>query len=196
MTDTKDDVRRQMRSLAKGRSDLNAASRLASQRVRALPEWSAAAVAMLFVAMGTEVDLAALFADDRRLFVPRVRPDGVTMEAVAVEAPPPSDNSGSTGWRRSAFGFWEADGPAADPAALDLVLVPGVAFTRDGRRLGRGKGHFDRFLPKLRPDCFKCGVCHDFQLLDDLPTEPHDVPLDAVLTPSGVYRRTVSPPRR
>ena len=66
------------------------------------------------------------------------------------------------------------------------MLVPGLAFARDGRRLGRGKGFYDRFLAALRPDCFKCGIGLDFQVVDDLPTEPHDVLLDAVVTPARV----------
>lgn len=65
---------------------------------------------------------------------------------------------------------------------LDLVLVPGLAFTPDGRRLGRGGGHFDRFLPRLRSDCLTVGVCFAEQLRDDLPTEPHDVAVDRVVS--------------
>ena len=68
-----------------------------------------------------------------------------------------------------------------DPATLDVVLVPGLAFTADGARLGQGGGHFDRFLPRLRPDCLTIGVGYREQLVDDLPTEPHDVHLTHVV---------------
>ena len=61
-----------------------------------------------------------------------------------------------------------------DPAELDVVVVPGLAFTLDGRRLGQGGGHYDRFLPRLRPDCVTIGACFAEQLVDDLPREPHD----------------------
>ena len=57
-----------------------------------------------------------------------------------------------------------------DPALLDVVVVPGLAFTADGRRLGQGGGHFDRFLLRLRPDCLRIGVAFREQLVDDLPT--------------------------
>lgn len=65
---------------------------------------------------------------------------------------------------------------------LDVVVVPGLAFTPDGRRLGRGGGHFDRFLPRLRPGCLTVGVCFTEQLRDDLPTEPHDIAVDLVVS--------------
>ncbi len=69
-----------------------------------------------------------------------------------------------------------------DPAVLDVVVVPGLAFTPDGRRLGQGGGHFDRFLPLLRGDCLRIGVAFEEQLVDDLPTSPHDIAVDVVIT--------------
>lgn len=69
-----------------------------------------------------------------------------------------------------------------DPALLDVVVVPGLAFTPDGRRLGQGGGHFDRFLPRLRPDCVTVGVAFAEQVVADLPTEPHDVRVQLVVT--------------
>ena len=83
----------------------------------------------------------------------------------------------------------EVDGPDlrvqpgdVDPASLDVVVVPGLAFTADGRRLGQGGGHYDRFLPRLRPECRTVGAAFAEQVVDDLPTEPHDVRLDLVVT--------------
>lgn len=79
-------------------------------------------------------------------------------------------------------GIAVGDDPDVAADALDVVLVPGLAFTPDGRRLGRGGGHFDRFLPRLRPDCLTIGVCFVEQLRDDLPTEPHDIAVDLVVS--------------
>jgi 5-formyltetrahydrofolate cyclo-ligase len=61
-------------------------------------------------------------------------------------------------------------------------VVPGLAYAPDGRRLGQGGGHFDRFLPRLRPDCVTVGVCFHEQLVDDLPTSAHDARVDRVVT--------------
>jgi 5-formyltetrahydrofolate cyclo-ligase len=69
-----------------------------------------------------------------------------------------------------------------DPRLLDVVVVPGLAFTADGRRLGQGGGHYDRFLPRLQPACRTVGAAFAEQLVADLPTEPHDVRLDLVVT--------------
>jgi 5-formyltetrahydrofolate cyclo-ligase len=69
-----------------------------------------------------------------------------------------------------------------DPALLDVVVVPGLAFTPDGRRLGQGGGHFDRFLARLGDGCVRIGVAFDEQLVDDLPTSAHDIAVDVVIT--------------
>jgi 5-formyltetrahydrofolate cyclo-ligase len=83
----------------------------------------------------------------------------------------------------------EVDGPElrvmpgdVDPATLDVVVVPGLAFTLDGHRLGQGGGHFDRFLPRLRPDCLTIGVCYHEQLVADIPMAAHDVHVAVVVT--------------
>lgn len=65
---------------------------------------------------------------------------------------------------------------------LDLALVPGVAFDLQGRRLGRGKGFYDRLLPAVRGT--RCGVGFDVQLVPEVPVETHDVLLNCILTPS------------
>ena len=74
------------------------------------------------------------------------------------------------------------DEPPPDPLTIDVVIVPGTAFTRDGHRLGQGGGWYDRFLRSVRPDCVTIGVGYSVQLVDELPTEPHDVVLDHIVT--------------
>ena len=69
-----------------------------------------------------------------------------------------------------------------DPSWPDLVVVPGLAFTVGGHRLGQGGGWYDRFLPGRREDCQTIGVCFRPQLVDDLPTDAHDVMLDTVIS--------------
>ena len=63
-----------------------------------------------------------------------------------------------------------------------LVLVPGLAFTRDGARLGRGGGFYDRLLHGQAANACKDGICFEVQLVEFVPSEPHDVVLDAVVT--------------
>jgi 5-formyltetrahydrofolate cyclo-ligase len=73
---------------------------------------------------------------------------------------------------------------------LDLILVPGVAFDLSGRRVGRGKGYYDRLLTSLRG--LSCGVAFDEQIVDAIPTTRHDRTVDCILTPT----RWVPPPQR
>lgn len=80
------------------------------------------------------------------------------------------------------------DGAPVAPDRLDVVLVPGRLFDRRGIRLGRGGGHYDRLLPRLRPGVPVIGVTVDERIVDQLPAEPHDVPMTHLATESGVTR--------
>jgi 5-formyltetrahydrofolate cyclo-ligase len=77
------------------------------------------------------------------------------------------------------------DVPPPDPLTIDLVIVPGTAFTAGGDRLGQGGGWYDRFLRTVRPTCVTIGVAFEPQLLEKLPIEPHDIRLDLVVTDAG-----------
>ena len=71
-----------------------------------------------------------------------------------------------------------------NPESFDLIIVPGVAFDRQGGRLGHGKGYYDRFLEHTR--AFRLGLTFNFQLLETVPTELHDVTMNAILSESGI----------
>lgn len=75
--------------------------------------------------------------------------------------------------------------PVFDLNKLDFLLVPGLGFTPNGSRLGRGKGYYDRLLAQARGT--KCGVAFDWQVTVEIPLEPHDVGLDCILTPTRWY---------
>ncbi len=72
-------------------------------------------------------------------------------------------------------------GGPVDLQALDMVVVPGLAFDKAKNRLGRGKGYYDRFLRTLPERTAKVGIAFDFQIVDCLPVEEHDVPLDVII---------------
>lgn len=79
------------------------------------------------------------------------------------------------------FGIGEPTGPEwTDLETVDLIVVPGVAFDSHGNRMGRGRGFYDRML-KSTPNAVKIGVAYGFQMLDTIPVEPHDVPMDSVI---------------
>ena len=75
------------------------------------------------------------------------------------------------------------------PESFDLVIVPGVAFDKLGGRIGHGRGYYDRFL-ELTP-ALRLALAFDCQLLETVPTEPHDVPMNAILSESGIFDTNV-----
>ena len=84
------------------------------------------------------------------------------------------------------FGIYEPEGtnPVDMNTVADgsLLIVPGVAFTKDGKRLGRGKGFYDRFMAKYKNKFSKMGICFDFQLVDDIPVYENDIKVDKVIS--------------
>ena len=88
------------------------------------------------------------------------------------------------------FGAREpADGRRLDPAQLDVIVTPAVAFDRTGRRVGYGGGYYDRFLPRTRPDALRVGIGSSVQLLDeDLPAGAFDLRVNAIVTPDETVR--------
>lgn len=139
----------------------------------ALSEYARAGTVMAFASLTSEPDtdglLARLQRDGKMIVLPRVEPNGL----VAVI------DGGSS--RRGQFGIREPLGEPIDPATIDLIVVPGVAFTADGWRLGHGKGYYDRFLPSASK-ATTVGVCFMEQVVDSLPTTSADVRLDRVLS--------------
>ena len=86
--------------------------------------------------------------------------------------------------RPGAFGIAEPgpEAQACDPSEIDLVIVPGTAFTSAGVRCGRGRGYYDKYLAQPGVHAVKVGVCFAHQLVGELPAEPHDVAMDYLIT--------------
>lgn len=80
----------------------------------------------------------------------------------------------------SSYNIQESNGPLlSDYESIDLAIIPGMAFTVAGDRLGRGKGYYDRLLPHL--SCPLWGLAFDFQIVEEIPVEPHDIRMDRVI---------------
>lgn len=177
----KDAIRKQMVAL---RNTLPEAERQKSshhimERFFALEAVQAATTIALFLAFGSEVDTWLLLERGVRLGKWVVAP--VCLPATKELAFYPI-----TSKDEAALGHWgilepPRIGEAVSPSCLDVVVVPGLAFDQRGGRLGYGGGYYDRFLPKANSAC-KVGVCFDAQLIEAVPSAPHDVPVDVVIT--------------
>lgn len=89
--------------------------------------------------------------------------------------------TGHADLEKGAFGILEPVGETfTDYAAIDVAVVPGMAFDREGHRLGRGKGYYDRFLSRI-PYVYKIGVCFPWQVVDSVPTDGYDMRMDEVI---------------
>lgn len=113
-----------------------------------------------------------LMAQGKHVLLPRVISD-TDMELRRYTGP--------TDLEKGAFGILEPVGETfTDYAAIDVAVVPGMAFDREGHRLGRGKGYYDRFLSRI-PYVYKIGVCFPWQMVDSVPTDGYDMRMDEVI---------------
>jgi 5-formyltetrahydrofolate cyclo-ligase len=82
-----------------------------------------------------------------------------------------------------------AENETVNPKEIELWIIPGLAFTENGKRLGYGGGWYDRLLSQASHASTKVGVAYDFQIVQDLPTEPHDITLDKIICARGYPRQ-------
>jgi 5-formyltetrahydrofolate cyclo-ligase len=150
------------------------------RRLTAAPEWSAAGTVLGFSALPAEPDPAPALQTAARagLTVALPRWDADLGEYRPALLPPDG------GLVPGPFGVPEPapSSPWVPVERLDLVLVPGLAFDRRGRRLGRGRGFFDRLLARA-PTARRWGVAFDLQIVAEVPTEPHDLNVHLLVTP-------------
>lgn len=162
-----------------------AAERVAD-RALAVTELRCARRVLTCLSFGRELDtwrlVARLMASGRRLYVPRADPaDG----KLHVHPYPCELEALGMGLRQPVAAAPELSRREVD-SQIEVALILGLGFDRRGYRLGHGRGYFDRFLADKRFPTL--GLAFDEQLLDELPAEPHDVPMRVVVTPSETIR--------
>lgn len=141
---------------------------------------------VLYAALGTEVSTEAVFADalssGRKVFFPRVDYHHKSLSLCRVTSR--ADLVAGT------YGILEPVTPAIETSALppSVVVVPGLAFTANCERIGRGGGHYDRMLAELPSHAISVGLAYSFQLLDEIPQSRWDQRLNFVVTESAIYR--------
>lgn len=134
--------------------------------------------------------LRELVADRFELTPPPVLRRGVVMVFTPIRGEPQLDEF--VDWCRSVGLATVVPEDHPDPDRVDVVVVPGLAFTAEGHRLGQGGGWYDRFLVRVPSWVLTIGVGFAEQVVDDLPVEPHDIPLDVIVTERDVWRRGIA----
>jgi 5-formyltetrahydrofolate cyclo-ligase len=158
-----------------------AASAQAGALLKTQGRWRAAQSILFFAPLREELNIWPLLTEalaaGKRVALPRFVAATQRYEASEVLDP-------TTDLELGHFGIREPRGQCARFSAdwLDLILVPGIAFDLQGRRLGRGKGFYDQLLGTLRGT--RCGVAFDQQVVDEIPMAPHDMTLHCILTPT------------
>jgi len=184
-----------------------AAGRAVCRLLSGLPEVRRAAAVMAFVATAQEVDtwpfIRWAWAEGKRVAVPRIvqaagagsgpastsGPLGGVMEAALLQPADAATPAAHPALGPGRFGILTApSAPAVAVEAIDLVLVPCAAVDRRGNRLGKGGGYYDRFLARPGVRAVRIAVVFREQVMDRVPTGPHDVPVDMVVTDAEVLR--------
>lgn len=172
-SDNKQQIRSEMRQRLRELSveEKKAASENIRKQISCLPLTSCA----IFVGTSTEPDLLTLIDDhpEIRWFLPRVISSSKSeMKFIHVDS--------KTELKKGAFGILEPTGEPISSGEIRTIICPGIAFTKNGSRLGQGGGFYDRYLSNA-PHIKTIGVSFACQLLDDLPSEPHDIQISQIL---------------
>lgn len=161
--------------------ELEKSSLIIQNKVLELPQIRSAETILLYHSLPDEVDTSLLLerlsnrlSGSKRVLLPVVNGDILLIK----EFVPQSMNCG---YRN----IMEPVGESVSPLEIDIAVIPGVAFDKFCNRMGRGKGFYDRLLPSL--NCGKIGLGFGFQVVDNIPCEPFDYPLDMVITEKESY---------
>lgn len=174
----KKELRKHIRELKRQYTDkeLSAMSHPIISRLLSHPAVAKAKTIVAYSSLPDEVDtrelLSSLINDGKMVLLPHVI-DGEHMELRRYK--------GHKSMTVGSYGILEPTGEAYNAYnEIDVAIVPGMAFDSEGYRLGRGKGYYDRLLPKLS-NAVRIGVCFDFQKLESVPTDANDVKMDVVI---------------
>lgn len=182
-------IREQAHVARNAQADKDELSRLVCARLAALPEYQTARTVMYYVDVRSEVrtrhDLPAALGHGKRIVVPYCVAG--ELELFHLES-----------MDELALGMYRILEPKPELRAiaakkltvedLDLVVVPGVAFGREGARMGHGFGYYDKLLHKARAGTPLVALAFECQLFADIPTASHDIFMDLVLTEKAAYR--------
>ena len=172
---TKQELRQEIRRLKQQHTGDDSAAII--ERLKQHPGLSHARTILLYSALSDEVQTLSLMDElvrqGKTVLLPKVI-DGSMMELRRY--------TGTKDLSLGAYGIMEPSGErCTDFAAIDVAIIPGMAFDNKGHRLGRGKGYYDRFLSLLTPKTIKIGLCFPWQQVNHVPTDENDITMDCVV---------------
>lgn len=163
-----------------------AKSQAACERLCGMTEFQNARTVMLFLSVDHELDttpaVRQALAVSKTVLVPHVVWEERRLIPVVLASLEEEMSTTPLGLR------WPNNGQPISSSQIDLVIVPGLGFDRQGNRLGRGGGFYDRFLSENGFSGAVCGLGYEEQILDDIPAFDHDVPLDMLITDHALRR--------
>lgn len=154
-----------------------------SQQLFATDEWKQAHVIAVTISVAPEVPTNLIIEEawlvGKKVAVPKCNPEDKTMIFKEITTFLQLESIYS--------GLHEPteDTKLVKREEMDIIIVPGLAFTKDGYRLGFGGGYYDRFLSEFNGETF--ALAYEFQLMDSLPIEVHDIPVKKIVTPNQIY---------
>lgn len=188
---TKSELRREYTQIreAMDQSDVERLSEKIIDTVLKLPVFKKAKTVMVYLNFKNEVDSLRMIEESYKAGKKVVIPHCVkeTMEIIPSEL-----NDIETEIAKGKNGYLQTKKECVKPVPvedIDLIIVPGIAFDKRCYRLGFGAGYYDRFLRKLNFEKPTIGLCYDFQIIHSIPTEPHDIPLDFIITEERILVR-------
>lgn len=180
----KNELREEMRALRRGLTTLEVEekSRKIRENLFALDEYKNAETVLLYLSAFKEPSTADIIADalnqKKRVAVPISDTNNFTLTLSYI--------TGFDDLQKGAYGILEPKKIIkADLSDIDLAVIPGLAFDKNGNRMGFGKGYYD----KLLKDCkaHKTALCYSFQMFDKIPSDTHDIPMNTIITEDGIY---------
>jgi len=165
-------------------------SRHIASRFLNLPELESASAFFIYVNFRSEVEtlplIHHLLQENKVVTVPWTDRKNHALRVIRITDPDQDLRPGYCGIPEPGPSLLA--GPSFDPARLDVVILPGSVFDRHGGRLGYGGGYYDRFLVHAAPQALRIALAYDLQVVDRLNLQPHDQPMDILITESDILR--------
>jgi len=166
------------------KEDVEKNSRAITDRITSLDIYKQSKVVFTYMDFKNEVMTSNLIrhmlSEKKRVVIPYTD----TINTVLI----PSEITKEADLKLNFFGYYEPKNISpVNIEEIDLVIVPGVIFDKNLNRIGFGKGYYDKSLNKLKTSAKKLAVAHEFQVLEIIPAEEHDVKMDMIITEKNIY---------